>query len=1189
MATNNFSSIKLKIASPEQVLEWSHGEVLKPETINYRTQKPEKDSLFSEKIFGPVKDWECYCGKYKRIRYKGIVCDRCGVEVTTSKVRRERMGHVALAVPVTHIWFLRGVPSRIGMVLGLSIKDLENVVYFASYVIIQVDEQARKDALEAVNKEWKAKLKGLKPSSVEAKILEANKNKTKEELTMLQTKKILSEVEYYNLSLKYGQIFKAGIGGEAIYELLSQVDLKKLEDEFKKDAEGATGANATKILKRLKLIQGFVKESIRPEWMMIKVLPILPADLRPMVPLEGGRFATSDLNDLYRRVINRNNRLKKLIDLRAPEVITRNEKRMLQEAVDALIDNSARRGQTSVVASTGQRRPLRSLADMLRGKQGRFRQNLLGKRVDYSARSVIVSGPELQLHQCGLPKAMALELFKPFVIHELIEKELAYNVRSASHLIEQQTDEVWGILEDVIKNRYVLLNRAPTLHRLGIQAFQPILIEGQAIQIHPLVCAAFNADFDGDQMAVHLPLTEAAQKEAREIMCATNNLLKPATGKPIVCPTQDIVLGCYFLTQQKSGLAGEGKVFSSAEEAILSFENGFVHLHSPIKLRKENEIIDTTVGRIIFNQQLPKGLNGVERNIDKKGLSDLIEQSIDLCSQEETVAMLDKIKSIGFQYATISGISWCMDDLREPLKRAEIIEEADKKTDTIRKQYDMGLLSESEKKDLIVRIWLATRDEIAKEVKDNIKEEDVVSIMIDSGARGSISQLCQMSGMKGPVINPSGETLELPIRSNYKKGLDVLEYFISTHGMRKGLVDTALKTARAGYLTRRLIDVAQDVIIRSEDCKDKVGIILNKEDAEDLGYTLGHRAVGRILLEDVKDSKTDEVVVKKGILITDDMSSQGGSVKEAIDKANPDSLRVRSVLSCKLARGVCRKCYGADLGKRGLIKVGEAVGIVTAQSIGEPGTQMTMRTFHAGGIAGRDITHGLPRVEEIFECRSPKGRACISDIKGQVKEIKDETVIILDDKTKKEKEFAIPLNITPSVKVGDLVTSGQPLIDGNIDLQELFKVSGAEAVRRYILREILTIYTLEGENLQEKHIEIIIKQMFSRIKIVDSGDSEFLEGDEVTRTIFVEANMALKDKKKTPAVGEVLLTGITRASVSTDSFLSAASFQEAQRVLTSAAVSGKQDNLCGLKENVIIGRLIPAGTGYNQSSVNNDQ
>jgi len=1170
---NDFSSIKLKIASPEQVLDWSYGEVLKPETINYRTQKPEKDSLFSEKIFGPTKDWECYCGKYKRIRYKGIVCDRCGVEVTTSKVRRERMGHVALAVPVAHIWFLRGVPSRIGMILGLSIKDLENVVYFASYIITQVDEDARKETLEAINKEWKAKMKGLKLSSAEAKILEANKNKAKEELMMLETKKILSEVEYYNLSLKYGQIFKAGIGGEAIYELLSQVDLKKIEEEFKKDSEKVSSANANKVLRRLKLVQGFIKENIRPEWMMIKILPVLPADLRPMVPLEGGRFATSDLNDLYRRVINRNNRLKKLIELRAPEVITRNEKRMLQEAVDALIDNSARRGQTSVVASTGQRRPLRSLADMLRGKQGRFRQNLLGKRVDYSARSVIVSGPDLQLHQCGLPKAMALELFKPFVIHELIKRELAYNVRSASHLIEQQTNEVWDILEDVIKNKFVLLNRAPTLHRLGIQAFQPILIEGQAIQIHPLVCSAFNADFDGDQMAVHLPLTETAQREAREIMCAVNNLLKPATGKPIVSPTNDIVLGCYFLTQKRSGLAGDGKIFISTKEAILAYENGFVHLHSPIKVRKEKEIVETTVGRIIFNQQLPKELQGVEETVDKKGLSRLIEQSVILCEQSETVAMLDNIKKVGFQYATLSGISWGMDDLKEPAKRAEIIEEADKKTDTIRKQYDLGLLSDSEKKDLIVRIWLAARDEIAKEVKDNLGEDDMASIIINSGARGSISQLCQMSGMKGPVINPSGETLELPIRSNYKKGLDVLEYFIATHGMRKGLVDTALKTARAGYLTRRLVDVAQDVVIRAEDCKDKIGIILNKKDAEDLGYTIGQRVVGRILLEDVKDLESGETVVKKGTLVTEEM-------KEIIDKVNPDSLKVRSVLSCKLSRGVCRKCYGADLGRKGLIKIGEAVGIVTAQSIGEPGTQMTMRTFHSGGIATRDITHGLPRVEEIFECRSPKGRACIADVKGQVKEIKDGLIIVLDDKTKKEKEYAIPLNLVPNVKVGDLVTPGQLLIEGNVDLQELFKISGAEAVRRYILREILTIYTLEGVNLQEKHIEVIIKQMFSRIKILDFGDSEFLEGDEVTRTRFIEENEKLKEQGKTLAVGEALLTGITRASLSTDSFLSAASFQEAQRVLTSAAVSGKEDKLFGLKENVIIGRLIPAGTGY---------
>ena len=1185
MTTTDFTSIKLKVASPEDILSWSHGEVLKPETINYRTQRPEKDSLFSERIFGPTKDWECYCGKYKRIRYKGIVCDRCGVEVTTSKVRRERMGHIALAVPIAHIWFLRGVPSRIGMILGVPPKELENVIYFASYIVTEVNQEAKKQALDNLNKEVKAKAKALKAEGANAsKIAELDemKNKTKEELLGLKKMKVLSEVDYYNLSLKYGHIFKAKIGGEAIYELLSGINLQELEEQLKLESKDATGTQINKILRRLKLVRSFIKESIKPEWMILKILPILPADLRPLVALEGGRFATSDLNDLYRRVINRNNRLKKLLELKAPEVITRNEKRMLQEAVDALIDNSARRGQTSsVTASTGQRRPLKSLADMLKGKQGRFRQNLLGKRVDYSARSVIVSGPELKLSQCGLPKTMALELFKPFVIHELISRELAYNVRSASHLIEQQTEDVWAILEDVIKNKHVLLNRAPTLHRLGIQAFTPVLIEGQAIKLHPLVCPAFNADFDGDQMAVHLPLTEFAQREARELIASTKNLLKPSTGKPIVAPSLDIVLGCYFLTQVKNGIKGEGKQFSSEEEAIMAEENGFIHLQSPIKVKRkingEWKLAETTAGRIIFNQQLPEELRYIEKAASKKILGNIFEKAIELCDHDEAVAMMDRIKDVGFKYATLSGLSLGIGDLVEPEEKEEIVSAAEKKTETIRKQFNMGLLSEAERKDLIIRTWLVARDEITAVIEKNLGANEAIFTMVDSGARGNMTLLAQMSGIKGPVTNTSGETIELPIKSNFKRGMDVLEYFISTHGMRKGLVDIALKTARSGYLTRRLVDVAQDIVVREADCGDTKGIILYNDDEKDLGITMGARAFGRYILEEIKDPETGKVLIKKGSYIS-------GKEADIIDKLELDQIKLRSVMNCKTRRGVCQKCYGYDLGRGGLVKIGEAVGIVTAQAIGEPGTQLTMRTFHAGGIAQKDITSGLPRVEEIFEARNPKGQAIISEVKGTVKDIYEKDGVkyinIKDDKSGTIREYSTTPGTVLSVGIGDLVTAGQQLTEGHTNLQELFKVAGHEAVHRYILKEIQEIYTLQGEKLNDKHVELIVRQMFSRIKVVDSGDTLFLDGDEITKALFFEANAEAKAEGKQEAAGEQLLVGITKASLQTDSFLSAASFQETQRVLTEAAVTGREDCLFGLKENVIIGRLIPAGTGF---------
>jgi DNA-directed RNA polymerase subunit beta' len=1202
----DFEAVRLKLASPEEILDWSCGEVLKPETINYRTQRPEKDGLFCEKIFGPTKDWECYCGKYKRIRYKGIVCDKCGVEVTKSIVRRERMGCIKLAVPISHVWFLRGVPSSIGLVLNMSIQELERVIYFASYLITDVNEEERKAVSDQIEGEYKSKIKiGKKTLTVpEINDIKEARDKAKEELRSIKKLKVISEVGYRNLSLKYASVFKADIGTEAVKKALHDIDLKKLAKRMEKEIAELpkTSAQRKKIMKRLRLTRGFIKAGIKPEWMCLTVIPVIPPDLRPMVQLDGGRFATSDLNDLYRRVINRNNRLKKLIELGAPEVISRNEKRMLQEAVDALIDNSARRGQATM-AATGKRRQLRSLADMLKGKQGRFRQNLLGKRVDYSARSVIVIGPTLRLDQCGLPKKMALELFKPFVMKELIERSFAYNVRSANKLIEQGITEVWDILEEVIKNKAVLLNRAPTLHRLGIQAFYPVLIEGKAIQIHPMVCKAFNADFDGDQMAVHLPLTKEAQKESREIMLSSKNLLKPATGEPIVVPSQDIVLGCYYMTKITDGAKGKEKAFNSFEEAVISYKLGLIGLRARIKLRNnswvkgDERFIETSVGRVIFNQSLPEELVFINKVMDSGALKNLIADALDIIGEEGTVELIDKIKSLGFKYATKSGLSWGMDDVKIPDIKEELLKKGDGKIDEIREQYEEGLLTENERRIKSIEVWNDVKGKIAREIPNTIGEESSVAYMINSGARSNWAVITQMGGMKGLVVNPSGETIELPIKSSFKEGFNVLEYFISTHGTRKGMADTALRTSTAGYLTRRLVDVAQDVIIHEKDCHDTDGTEIVADEHLDIGRTISMRLRGRTALKDIKDPKTKKVIVKAN----DQINKEDA---EKIEKAGIKRVWVRSIVNCKAKRGICQACYGYDLGKNKLVEIGQAVGIVTAQAIGEPGTQLTMRTFHSGGVAGKDITQGLPRVEEIFEARLPKGKAVISEVNGIVEDIEetqDSRIIHIKFKPKAEevvdkekiedvKSYVIDKDTSILVKKGELITAGQQLVEGHVDIHELFELKEIKEVQRYIIKEVQQVYTSQGEGIDDKHIEIIIRQMLSRVRVKDVGDTSLLIGDIIEKAQLTEANNEIErenkenkgvtDKIKEPAVAEQLLLGITKASLTTESFLSAASFQETARVLIGAAVTGKEDKLRGLKENVIIGRLIPSGTGY---------
>jgi len=1215
MKVENIEAIRIRLASPEDILSWSHGEVTKPETINYRTQRAEKDGLFCERIFGPEKDYQCYCGKYKRIRYKGIVCDRCGVEVTKSIVRRERMGHIKLATPCSHIWFLKGVPSRMGLVLDISMQQLERVIYFAGYIITRVDEEAKKKVLEEIEKEYKQKAK-LKIQDAKSKMqnakgktqkeeakmsekerlrvlneLKAARDKAKEEVLGIKPLRVLPEIEYRELSLKYGEVFEAGTGAETLKKIFEKIDLKAEIEKMKKELEKATPDRRRKVLIRLKMFQGMLRSGVRPEWMFLTVLPVLPPDLRPMVQLDGGRYASSDLNDLYRRVINRNNRLKYLLEIGAPEVIVRNEKRMLQEAVDALIDNTMRKG-TTTQATTGGRRLLKSLADMLKGKQGRFRQNLLGKRVDYSGRSVIVVGPELKLNQVGIPKRMALELFRPFVIRKILEKELAYNVRGASRLIESETDEVWAILEEVVKDKLLLINRAPTLHRLGVQAFYPVLIEGEAIRIHPMICVAFNADFDGDQMAVHLPLSEIAQKESKEIMLGPLNLLKPATGFPVVTIYQDIALGCYWLTTiSKKREEKEIPVFGSPQEACLAREFGQVDVKELIKVRgvkgeKKDKFIETSVGRIIFNEVLPEDYPFVNKVIRKKDLEWIVNNIIQHYGIEKyqfIQEILDKIKELGFEYSTLAGFSWGMDDLVIPPQKKEIIVRAEKEIEEIEKHYQRGLLTREEKRLKAIEVWTRARSEIEKLVPKTLPPEGSVFSIVDAGARGSWSQPIQMAGMKGLVINPAGETIELPVKSCYKEGLPVLEYFISTHGARKGTADTALRTSTAGYLTRRLVDVAHEVIIFEEDCKDKEGIELYLKDAEEIGQNFLMKIVGRIVLDDVKyktKSGKTKTIIKAGEIIDWEKAQE-------IVEAKIEKVRVRSPLSCKSVRGVCQKCYGWDLGVNRLIKLGEAVGIVAAQAIGEPGTQLTMRTFHTGGVAaGGDITMGLPRVQEVFEARKPKGKAEISPVEGKVIEITPKRVIrIKPAKSSKKKEIIeikVPSTSAILVKKGEEVKPGQQLFEGSLDLKELFKYAGKKEAQSYITKEVQKIYVSQGAIIHDKHIEIIVRQMFSRVKIVDPGDSLFVTGEIKERAEFLEENAKLKKMKKKPAKAVPVILGITRVALTTSSFLSAASFQETSRVLIKAVLEGREDKLRGLKENVIIGKLIPAGTGFRE-------
>jgi len=1190
MKVTDLEAIRIKLASPEDILSWSRGEVLKPETINYRTQKAEKDGLFCEKIFGPEKDYECYCGKYKRIRYKGIICDRCGVEVTKSAVRRERMGHIKLACPVSHIWFLRGIPSRIGMVLNMPMQQLEKVIYFASYIVTKVNEEAKKRILGEIEKEFKLKSsacrqtgKGKKELRNEIEKLKNSYNRAKEEISQIKPLKVLSEIEYYDYSLKYGEVFEAGTGAETLKKIFEKVDLKKEIAELEKEKEEATAIIKRKLLRRLRFLRGLLRAGIRPEWMFLTVIPVLPPDLRPMVQLDGGRYASSDLNDLYRRVINRNNRLKYLLEIAAPEVIVRNEKRMLQEAVDALIDNGMRKGILTT-ATTGGRRLLKSLSDILKGKQGRFRQNLLGKRVDYSGRSVIVVGPKLQLHQTGLPKKMALELFKPFVINKILERELAYNVRGASRLIEQKTDDVWAILEEVVKNKIVLLNRAPTLHRLGIQGFQPVLVEGEAIEVHPMVCKAFNADFDGDQMAVHLPLSEQAQKEAKEIMLSSGNLLKPATGSPVVSPTQDIILGCYWLTKIEKGAKGEGKAFSSVEEAIMAKEKGLTDLRAKVKIRINGKIIETSIGRALFNEALPKDHAFVNDLIKSKKLEKIMGKIIVDYDQKTIEKTLDKIKNLGFESATISGISWGMEDLIVPPQKKGIIKNAEKEIEMIESHFKKGLLSREEKKSKVIEIWTRVKSEIEKLVPETLPKEGSIFTIIDSGARGSWSQPVQMAGMKGLVINPAGQIIELPVKSSFKEGFDVLEFFISTHGARKGTADTALRTSTAGYLTRRLVDVSHEIIISESDCKDKEGFELLRADSDKIGQDFNYKIVGRITAEEVKDGK--KVILKRGEII--DLKKAAEIVEKNIPK-----IKVRSPITCKSKRGICQKCYGWDLGTNNLVKLGEAVGVVAAQAIGEPGTQLTMRTFHTGGVAGGsgDITMGLPRVQEIFEARIPGGKAEISKVEGKVIDITEDRVVKIKTKNPKLKkdsiiEYKLPEKTAILVEKNQEIKKGDRLCEGNLDLRELFKTKGKKEVQRYILEEIQNIYVSQGAVIHDKHVEIIIRQMFSRVRIKDSGDSDFSIGEIIEEARFLEETEWLKKEKKKPAKAVPALLGISRVALTTDSFLSAASFQETSRVLIRASLEGKEDRLRGLKENVIIGKLVPAGTGFKKNSQN---
>ena len=1148
-----FDKIKIGLASDEKIREWSKGEVKKPETINYRTLKPEKDGLFCEKIFGPTKDWECHCGKYKRVRYKGIVCDRCGVEVTKSKVRRERMGHIELAAPVAHIWYFKGIPSRIALMLDISPRSLEKVIYFAAYIVT---------------------------------------DKGTSGLTKCQ---ILTEKEYHEAEEKYGKgSFKAQMGAEALEKLLAEIDVEELSKKIKKELAKASEQKKVKLIKRLDTVESFRLSGNKPQWMIMNVVPVIPPELRPMVQLDGGRFATSDLNDLYRRVINRNNRLKRLLELGAPEIIVRNEKRMLQESVDALIDNS-RRGRPVTGAGN---RPLKSLSDMLKGKQGRFRQNLLGKRVDYSGRSVIVVGPELKIYQCGVPKEMAIELFKPFVMKELVGRGIAHNIKNAKRMVEKLRPEVWDILEDVIKDHPVMLNRAPTLHRLGIQAFEPVLVEGRAIKLHPLVCTAFNADFDGDQMAIHVPLSPEAQAEARFLMLSVNNLLKPQDGKPVTVPTQDMILGSYYLTMQIDGEKGEGMYFSSVDEALMAYQNHDVGLHAKVKIRmyktlpdgtQKHGTIETTVGRVIYNQGIPQDIGFVDRSdpanefaleidfpVIKKNLGTIIAKCINTHGLSETAEVLDYIKATGYKYSTIGAITVSVADVAVPKAKKDIIAQAEKDKEEVLKQYRRGLITENERYEAVIKIWEDVTNKVTEAMKDNFDELNPIYMMAQSGARGNMNQLRQIAGMRGLMANTSGKAVEIPITSCFREGLDVLEYFISSHGARKGLADTALRTADSGYLTRRLVDVSQDIIVREEDCGTTDGIdIMDIKDGNQIIEPLHERLIGRYLVEDLKD-KDGNVVASKDVMINDAIATK-------IVDAGFTKVRVRSSLACRSKHGVCCKCYGMSLARREEVKIGEAVGIVAAQSIGEPGTQLTMRTVHTGGVAGGDITQGLPRVEELFEARKPKGLAVITEIAGKVS--------ITDDKKRKEvtvtgkddsKTYTISFGSKLKVKEGDMLEAGDPITEGSINPNDILAIKGPEGVYEYLIAEVQKVYRNQGVDINDKHIEVIGRQMLKKVRVEDSGDSKMFPGSLVDMYEFEDENKELVAEGKKPAIGKRILLGITKASLSTESFLSAASFQETTRVLTDAAIKGKVDPLLGLKENVIIGKLIPAGTGMSQ-------
>ena len=1176
MEFNTFDSIKIGLASPDTIRGWSYGVVTRPETINYRTQKPEKDGLFCEKIFGPSKDWECHCGKYKKIRFKGKVCERCGVEVTRAKVRRERMGHIELAAPVSHIWYFKGTPSRIGQMLEVSQKRLEEVLYFTKYIVIDPGE------------------------------------------TELERCQLLSEKDYADMREKYEDKFKAGMGAEAVKELLCQIDLDELSNELKAELDGLpAGQKRIKLLKRLEIVEAFRTSGNRPEWMILDVVPVIPPELRPMVMLDGGRYATSDLNDLYRRVINRNNRLQRMLELQAPDIIIRNEKRMLQEAVDALIDN----GRHGRPVTGPNNRAFKSLSDMLKGKQGRFRQNLLGKRVDYSGRSVIVVGPELKMYQCGLPKEMALELFKPFVMKRLVDTNPSINIKSAKKMVDKARPEVWDALETVIQGHPVLLNRAPTLHRLGIQAFEPVLVEGRALKLHPLVCTAYNADFDGDQMAVHVPLSAEAQTEARFLMLAANNLLKPSDGRPVAIPTQDMLLGSYYLTLLKEGEKGEGKLFKDVDEALMAYDAGVVSLHAAIKVKitkqigdkKVSRIIDATVGRLIFNENIPQDLGFVDRTnsdkqfdlevsflVKKKQLSDIIERCIKIHGTTTTSEVLDKIKATGYKYSTKAAITVAVCDAEIPAAKKDIIEKADELVNRVDIQYKRGYISREEKSKKFIEIWNNATDEVTDALKNGLDPYNPINMMADSGARGSINQIRQLAGMRGLIANTSGSTIEMPIRANYREGLNILEYFISSRGARKGLADTALRTADSGYLTRRLVDVSQDVIIHEEDCGTTHGIeVFEIRNGNEIIEPLHERLVGRFLVEDLIDKETGELVISNNKLMSE---SDAVMVADYMKEHNIEKIQIRSVLHCESEHGVCSKCYGANLANGNLASVGEAVGIISAQSIGEPGTQLTMRTFHTGGIASaEDITQGLPRVEELFESRKPKGAAIISAVDGTVRieEVKKTKQIVVtnEDINNPEKEvYTIPYGYKIKVREGDTVKAGEPLTEGSINPGDILAVNGVEAVQNYIITEVQKVYRLQGVDINDKHIEVIVRQMMRKVKVDDPGSSYLLPGALVDAHEIAAINKEIQSEIDAGDINAKLITtipvlqGITKASSNSNSFLSAASFQETTKALTDAAIRGKSDHLIGLKENVIIGKLIPAGTGmdiYNNVQIAN--